>query len=77
MVILESTEKRKMLFPPYKEYPEEAISGTFNRGFFFWLNSLFLNGYKNILSLSDLFLLNKDMCSEKLYEEFQSAWDEG
>jgi hypothetical protein len=77
MVILESTEKRGILLPPYKESPKEAISGTFSRSVFFWLNSLLVNGYKRVLSLSDLFLLDKDLSSEKLMGEFQSAWDKG
>lgn len=77
LVILESTEKRNILIQPYKEYPKESTSGTFNRSVFYWLSSLFINGYKNVLSLGDLFPLDKNLYSEKLQSEFQSAWDSG
>ncbi|KAI9845011.1 MAG: hypothetical protein M1837_005155 [Sclerophora amabilis] len=75
MAILESTEKRSILVPPYKEYPKEATSGTLSRSVFFWLSSLFVNGYKHVLSLGDLFPLDKKLYSERLQNDMQLAWD--
>lgn len=77
MVVLESTEKRSILIQPCKGYSKESTSGTFNRGVFFWLSSLLLNGYKHVLSLGDLYPLDKHLYSETLQGKFQSAWDNG
>ena len=77
MLTLESTEKRSILEARYKSYPPEATSGTFSRGVFWWLSSLFLTGYRNLLTLEDLFPLQKKLYSQTLQEQFQEAWDRG
>lgn len=77
MLTFESCEKRSILEAQYKSYPPDAISGPFNRGVFWWLSSLFLRGYSNILSLEDLFPLQKSLESERLYVRFQQAWGKG
>ena len=77
MITFESYEKRSILKTQYKSYPPDAISGPFNRGVFWWLSSLFLRGYSNILSLDDLFPLQKSLQSERIFVRFQQAWDKG
>ena len=77
MLTFESYEKRSILETQYKSYPPEAICGPFNRGVFWWLSSLFLRGYSNILTLQDLFPLQKRLRSERLHSQFQQAWDQG
>ena len=77
LIILESTEKRSIMLPPYSSYPKEAISGSFSRGVFFWLTSLFLNGYKNILFLDDLYPLDEKLRTKGLQANFKEVWDGG
>ncbi|KUJ23459.1 putative ABC multidrug transporter [Mollisia scopiformis] len=50
-----------------KMNPEE-ISGLYNLGVYFWLNSLFLNGYRNVLRIGDLFPLDQALCGSTLQE---------
>ncbi|KAI3540901.1 ABC transporter [Colletotrichum abscissum] len=76
MILLESTEKRRILVPEHKGYSKEVTSGTFNRSVFFWLTSLFINGYRNILQLDDLYPLDPKLASEPLYRKLAGAWDQ-
>ncbi|EQB44229.1 ABC transporter [Colletotrichum gloeosporioides Cg-14] len=76
MILLESTEKRRILVPQHKGYSKEVTSGTFNRSVFFWLTSLFTNGYRNILKLEDLYPLDPKLASEPLYKKLADAWDQ-
>lgn len=77
MILLESTEKRRILVPQHKGYSKEVTSGTFNRSVFFWLTSLFVNGYRNILRLDDLYPLDPKLASGPLYNKLADAWDKG
>ncbi|OHW98638.1 ABC multidrug transporter [Colletotrichum incanum] len=75
MILLESTEKRRILVPQHKGYSKEVTSGTFNRSAFFWLTSLFINGYRHILQLDDLYPLDPKLASGPLYRKLADAWD--
>ncbi|GKT57765.1 ABC multidrug transporter [Colletotrichum tofieldiae] len=75
MILLESTEKRRILVPQHKGYSKEVTSGTFNRSVFFWLTSLFVNGYRHILRLDDLYPLDPKLASGPLYRKLADAWD--
>jgi hypothetical protein len=77
MLVLESTEKRRILIPGYKGVAKEETSSTLSRSVFLWLAPLFLKGYKKILGLEDLDLLNTKLRSEPLYQRLQEAWQEG
>lgn len=74
--ILEARNKTKHLKYPYKEYPPEATRGVWNRTFFWWLNSLFVRGFKRILSLEDLYQTPPSLSSERLRDEMQAVWDQ-
>ncbi|KAK2049863.1 ABC transporter [Colletotrichum somersetense] len=75
MVLLESTEKRRILVPRHKGYSKEVTSGTFNRSVFFWLTLLFVNGYRNILRLDDLYPLDPELASGPVYRKLADAWN--
>jgi hypothetical protein len=77
ILVLEAIEKRWILRPQYKAYPPEAISGIYNRSFFWWLNPLFRRGFSSILFIEDLFTLDKHLAAEYLQERLQGAWDRG
>lgn len=77
MLLLEALEKRGILRPEYRDYPPEATAGPFSRSFFWWLNELFMMGYRKLLFLDDLFSLDKHLASDHLQHLFQSAWGKG
>lgn len=53
--------------------PEE-ISGIFNRSVFWFLNKLISQGFRNPLSMSDLYPLDEYMLSKFLRPRFSEAW---
>ncbi len=73
---LEVHSKRHILLPKFAAYPPEATSSDLNRWFFWWQNSLFLQGFTKNLSVDDLFPLDKQFASETLQNLFQPAWDQ-
>lgn len=77
ILLLEAVEKRWILQPKYKAYPPEAVSGIYNRSFFWWLNQLFQRGFSKLLFIDDLFTLDKHLAAEYLQERLQGAWDKG
>lgn len=74
LLIFESIEKRAFLKNPYHEYPPEALSGIFNRTVFWWLNRLFLSGYRRILDLGDLFETDNELSSRELHQRMAATW---
>lgn len=75
LLLLESTEKRSILLPPYCELSKESTSGSIDRSVFFWLTSLFIGGYQRVLSLGDLYPLDPQLQCHQLQERFNPAWD--
>jgi ATP-binding cassette subfamily C (CFTR/MRP) protein 1 len=74
VLAVEATEKRRILLSPYSDYPPEATSGLYARGLFWWLNPMFLLGYKSILRDVDLFRTDDSLTSESLRKRFQVQW---
>jgi ABC-type multidrug transport system fused ATPase/permease subunit len=70
LVVLESREKRRWLSWDVKEHSPEETSGLYALGVFFWLNSLFITGYRKLLQMSDLFPLDQTMSAQRLQEQF-------
>lgn len=77
LVLLEAVEKRSILKTEFAGYPPEATAGFYNRSLFWWLNPLFRVGYSNILSVRDLFVLDKELSSERLLALFEERWSKG
>ncbi|MCJ1309562.1 hypothetical protein MMC25_003222 [Agyrium rufum] len=75
LLLLESRNKRSQLKPVFRAYPPEATSGIFNRSFFWWLNPLFLGGFRKILALEDLYHADPELLSEGLQDRMQIAWE--
>ena len=55
LLALEAKEKRDILLPGYRDLSPEATCGVFNAWFFWWLNPLFLKGFKRPLTIDHLF----------------------
>jgi ATP-binding cassette subfamily C (CFTR/MRP) protein 1 len=75
ILVLEAKEKRAFLVPPWNQAPPESLSGTINRSVFWWLNSLFLRGYKGVLGLDSLWPTDHYMDSEQLLARLNLVWN--
>ncbi|CCT61438.1 related to multidrug resistance protein [Fusarium fujikuroi IMI 58289] len=64
IVYLESRTKEKWLGWDMKQHSPEETSGIWNLGVFFWLNTLFMKGYRVILTLESLYPLDKALEAE-------------
>lgn len=73
-LVLESTGKRQYLHDEYRSLPPESTSGILNRSFMWWVNRLFLSGFKSILTLDDLNGLDKNLQSSRLSIKARNAW---
>lgn len=70
----EAKEKRKHLLSPYLNISPETTSGLYSRSLFWWLNPVFLLGYRNIIRDADVFPTDNDLMSENLYQRVQYHW---
>ena len=61
MMLLEAKEKREILLPKYQSLSSEVVSGIYNTWFFWWLNPLFLRGYKKALTIDQLFRVDEGL----------------
>ncbi|KAK4185165.1 canalicular multispecific organic anion transporter 1 [Podospora australis] len=76
LIVLESQSKtRWMLLWDTKIHSPEETSGLYGLGAYFWLNRLFLKGYRSILKLDDLYPLDATMASETLYNQHSQQMD--
>lgn len=74
LLFLESQTKRAYLNLSGSFYGREETSGAFGRTFFLWLNHLIMQGFRNILSMADLYRLDYSMSSEVLSQKFVRVW---
>ncbi|GFF77533.1 hypothetical protein IFM62136_09593 [Aspergillus lentulus] len=74
ITVLEGREKQASSQVPGVKLSPETTSSIYNRTVFWWLNRLFLAGYKGTLCLNDLYPLESDMASEKLGATIENVW---
>lgn len=74
LLILEARSKRHSLKQQYQQLPPEATAGIVNRSFQFWLNSLFIKGFRNKLTLVDLFNLDQALSGAHVGPMMKAAW---
>ncbi len=73
LILLESQQKSKSVqWDDVKEHSPEETSGLFGLGALLWLNRLFLTGYRKVLTLSDLFPLDRSLATEDLHLKLAS-----
>jgi hypothetical protein len=75
MLLLEAKQKTPWVHWNEKEHSPEETSGVFSIGVFFWLNEMFMLGYRKVLSVEDLYPLDKALDSKALHDKFSSAMD--
>lgn len=73
LLVLESWQKSRWILLDVKTICPEARSSLLSLGVFGWLYRLFLNGYRGLLSLDTLYVLDKDMECERLWQRLQSV----
>ena len=76
-LVFESGEKRILLIERYANTPKEDTRTILSNTVFWWLNSLFLTGYKKNLCLDDLVPLEHSLGARQLYEPMIAAWENG
>ncbi|PNY23537.1 ABC transporter [Tolypocladium capitatum] len=74
ILVLEVQGKRNHLLGPWRRLGPEATSGIVNRGFFWWLNSLLIRGFRATLSPDALYEPDDELRSNKLLRKLLSAW---
>jgi ATP-binding cassette, subfamily C (CFTR/MRP), member 1 len=70
ILCLETIPKTKWIHWNSDEHSPEESSGIFSIGAFAWLNQLFMRGYRGVLTIDDLYPLDENMASSKLYSHF-------
>lgn len=74
LVCLEELQKRPLVTDKTKNLSLEATSGPINRSVFWWLNRLFLNGFKSLLQVRDLGSIGNKFDSPKLLAKLDAVW---
>lgn len=75
MLFLEERAKTPYLKPPYKDWPPEVTSGILNLSFVWWLNKLFVKGFRKLITTDDLYGLDPGLASETLSQRIDDAWE--
>lgn len=77
MFSLELREKRRLLCIEWKNASPEETSGVINRALFIWLNHIFLKGFRTILSIDTLTILDEEILSASKPTKLASRWAGG
>ncbi|KAJ5803205.1 ABC multidrug transporter [Penicillium pulvis] len=75
ILLLEARQKTKWITWDKQKHSPEETSGIFSLGVFFWLNKMFFVGYKNILTIEDLYPLDSSFNAQVLHEDFKKYID--
>jgi hypothetical protein len=70
ILLLEAQQKSKWVKWNKEEHSPEETSGIFSLGVFFWLNNMFLAGYRKVLTIGDLYPLDSAFNAKSLHDEF-------
>jgi ATP-binding cassette, subfamily C (CFTR/MRP), member 1 len=74
VLVAEAVEKGGLLLSPFENHSPESTSGLYSRALFWWLNPLFLLGYKEVLSNDSLLAIDEELMSKPVYHRFQRHW---
>jgi hypothetical protein len=74
VLYLETRNKRGSLLPPYRFYAPEALVSIYDRVILWWLNPLFLQGYRSVISFDNLFSIDSELSSGQNEEIFNNLW---
>ncbi|KAK9443505.1 ABC transporter [Metarhizium brunneum] len=74
LLALETTEKRRLLMLQWRNTSPEATASFYSRVLFVWLNSLFLKGYKTLLTVDTLTPLDQDILDASRPTKLEERW---
>lgn len=74
LLIIECQDKKPWLRTEYQTLPPEATAGIVSRSVLWWLNPLFLNGMRTLLSQSQLYALDPDLESRETSQNLERAY---
>ncbi|CAG8962085.1 hypothetical protein HYFRA_00005128 [Hymenoscyphus fraxineus] len=75
ILLLEAQQKSKWVSWDKKEHSPEETSGIFSLGVYFWLNKMFLVGYRQIMTVEDLYPLDNSFDAKSLHDRFSANMD--
>jgi hypothetical protein len=75
ILLLEARKKSQWLTWDKKDHSPEESSGIFSLGVFAWLNKMFLDGYKGLLKIDDLYPLDSALNGKTLHSKFAANMD--
>lgn len=76
LLAAEAVEKRGVLLPSCDHHPPESTSSLYSRGVFWWLNPIFVLGFKSVLEESDVFRTQDKLTAAALSKRFGVRWGE-
>ncbi|KAJ5200204.1 hypothetical protein N7472_005408 [Penicillium cf. griseofulvum] len=75
VLLLEGYEKRRWVDWDDEMHSPEETSGIFSLGVYFWLNKMFMAGYRNVLAVEDLYPLDSSFDAQALHKKFADNMD--
>jgi len=75
VLYLETRNKQRSLLSPYRFYAPEVLASIYDRVVLWWLNPLFLQGYRSVISFDSLFSIDSKLSSgpnERIFNKFWS-----
>ncbi|CAI7673382.1 unnamed protein product [Penicillium pancosmium] len=76
LLVLETSESRKPLSPQYGRISPESFTGIFSQSTYWWLNGLFVSGFRGELSLDELYPLDEKLLTKSLVSRGDHTWKE-
>jgi ATP-binding cassette, subfamily C (CFTR/MRP), member 1 len=77
LLVAEAVEKKSLLRPGLADTPAESFAGLYSRSLFWWLNPLFIFGYRGILSDKTLLNIDNALLTKPVYARFERRWRNG
>ncbi|MBE3047417.1 hypothetical protein IMZ48_33875 [Candidatus Bathyarchaeota archaeon] len=76
LMVAESRGKERILRGPPGQWPPEKLSGVLGRAFFWWINPILAQGYRNILTGDNLPPMDRELSSKLRRRRALQAWDQ-
>ncbi|KAJ5965703.1 ABC transporter integral membrane type 1, partial [Penicillium waksmanii] len=76
LLVLETSESRGTLSPQYGRISPENFTGIFSQSTYWWLNGLFMSGFRGELSLDELYPLDGKLLTKSLVSRGDQRWKE-
>lgn len=74
-LILYLEARRKSLLSPHRIYAPEAVVNLYDRTLLWWMNGLFLQGYRGIISFEKLYPIDSGLGSTQIETKFLKIWE--